>query len=105
MITEAKVKRILTETRGKCLRISFLGMPRGRGSIANVFTHHGNFELAGGRLRCEEMEYSRSIKKVMCICKGDELLYGRMCRSCKKPVPKSHGNCFRCYSRNIASRF
>lgn len=85
----------------KSLVISFVGLPWKNTKIASIYTHHGRFTLKNNRLQSNEMKYSRHISKVIMIRKGNQLLFGKRCKKCGKPIPKSHGNCFTCYSENI----
>ena len=86
---------------GKCLVITFIGLPFKNTGRACVYTYHGRFSLEGERLVCPGIDYTRHISKIIMIRKGDQLLFGKRCRKCGAAVPKSHGNCFNCYSTNI----
>jgi len=94
---------------GKGLTISFVGsFPKGKGQPASIYTYDGRFSLVSlgsKRLKCPGIDYTRHYSKIIMVRKGDELLYGKRCRKCGRAVPKSHGNCFRCYSGNIEINF
>jgi len=103
MISDKLINTILSE--GKSLNITFAGLPFKNTRMISVYKHHGRFTLTDGRLQCEEMKYSRHISKVILICKGDQVLYGKRCNNCKRAVPKSHGNCFNCYSTSFEQKW
>ena len=114
MISKSRLHSIIGQ--GKCLSIAFLGLPNKTGQRANIYQYnHKRWTITGikaDRLTCDTMligrkgertkhQYSRSYRKICMILKGDQLLYGRRCLKCGAAVPKSHGNCFDCYSEKI----
>jgi hypothetical protein len=99
MIKTTLLKSILAQ--GKGLVITFVGSFNNGSGEASLYTYDGRFSLEGSRLRCPTINYTRHISKIIMIRKGEQLLFGKRCRSCGRAVPKSHGNCFRCYSINI----
>jgi ribosomal protein L40E len=119
MMTERYMQQILD--LNKHLIIAFAGLPKGNSRQAAVYTYHNKFTMENGRLTCPDMvchyrknrysktvtkiPYSRSIKKIIMIRKGDQLLYGKICRKCKAPMPRSHGNCHSCYFEGYEQRY
>ena len=102
MIPLNKLKDIIT-TNGN-LTITFVGSFN-QGGCAALYTYNGIFELKDKRLVCPNITYTRHYSEIIMISKGGKLLFGRRCKQCGKAIPKSHGNCFKCYSENIESRF
>lgn len=101
LITDVLKRDSCKQLSDSDLRISFVGVPEKPGGIAPIYTYDGRFSLEGERLVCPGIKYTRHYSKIIMIRKGQELLYGKRCRSCGASVPKSHGNCFDCYSENI----
>jgi hypothetical protein len=99
MIKINRLKEIMA--LGKGLTISFVGISRRPRGPASIYTYDGRFSLDGNRLVCPGIDYTRHYSKIIMIRKGQELLFGKRCRKCGASVPKSHGNCFDCYSENI----
>ena len=101
-ITLSKLKDILD--MGKGLTVAFVGSYQFQGRCG-VYSYDGRFSLEGKRLVCPGIDYTRHYSKIIMVRKGNELLYGKRCRNCGKAIPKSHGNCFNCYSHNIEVKF
>ncbi len=99
MIKTALLESILAQKKG--LVITFVGSFNNGSGEASLYTYDGRFSLEGKRLVCPGIDYTRHISKIIMIRKGDQLLYGKRCRQCGRAVPKSHGNCFNCYSTSI----
>jgi len=75
MIHTIKLQKIL-ETN-ECLTITFVGSPELRRREAILYTYSGKFVLQDNRLICPNIDYTRSISKIIMICKNDDLLYGK----------------------------
>ena len=114
MMTIDYMKEILN--LNKHLIITFAGLPYKNTKRAVLYTYQGRFYLVDGRITTDNMlsygksyqkkrQYSRSIKKIIMIKKGDQLLYGKRCLKCGKAMPRSHGNCFSCYSSRLEQRY
>lgn len=104
MISQKKMEEFLS--LNEQFEISFIGLPYKNTKQAAVYTYQGYFEMINDRLAHKDMScfnqtYTRSIKKIIMIKKGNKLLYGKRCRKCGRAVPKKHLNCHYCYSYNI----
>jgi len=102
MIHLNKLKNIISENNN--LKITFVGAFN-HGGQAALYTYNGRFSLNDKRLVCPGINYTRHYSKIIMISKGGTLLFGKRCKQCGKAIPKSHGNCFKCYSENIENKF
>lgn len=108
MISEERMQALLNQ--GKELTITFVGLPFKNTKQASIHTFHGMFTMIKDRIITScmtlyEKQYSRSIKKIICITQKGKLLYGKRCRSCGAAMPRRHGNCFSCYSTNYEQKY